>query len=67
MILLQLYLYAYSLLRGATFEVLPLSNYALNPTMLPGTVLSNTFQCRHFFKRLQYPEIFVHLKLSLIL
>jgi hypothetical protein len=25
----------YSLLRGVTFEVLPLSSYALSPTMLP--------------------------------
>jgi hypothetical protein len=35
-ILLQAsYLYAYSLLRGVTFEVLLLSSYALSPTMLP--------------------------------
>jgi len=35
MILLQTYLYTYSLLRGVTFEVLPLSSYGLTPTMLP--------------------------------
>jgi len=35
MILLQAYLYTYSLLRGVTFEVLPLSSYALSPMMLP--------------------------------
>jgi hypothetical protein len=33
-ILLQSYLHTYSLLRGITFEVLPLSSYALSPTML---------------------------------
>jgi hypothetical protein len=35
MILLQAYLYNYSLMRGVTFEVLPLSSYALSPMMLP--------------------------------
>jgi hypothetical protein len=36
MILLQAsYLYFYSLLRGVTFEVLPLSRYVLSPAMLP--------------------------------
>jgi len=34
MILLQAYLYTYSLLRGVTFEVLPSSSYALSP-MIP--------------------------------
>jgi hypothetical protein len=34
MILLQAYLYAYSLLRGVTFQVLPLSSNALSRTML---------------------------------
>jgi hypothetical protein len=34
-ILLQIYMNAYSLLRGVTFEVLPLSSCALSPTMLP--------------------------------
>jgi hypothetical protein len=52
MILLRAYLYAYSLLRGVTFEVLPLSRYAFSPTMLPlletflGLLLWNSFQCR---------------------
>jgi hypothetical protein len=35
MILLQAYLFTYSLLRGVTFEVPLLSNYALSPTVLP--------------------------------
>jgi len=35
MILLQTHLYIYSFLRGDTVEVLPLSRYALSPTMLP--------------------------------
>jgi hypothetical protein len=36
MILLQTYLYTYSLLRGVTLEVLLLSNYyAFSPMMLP--------------------------------
>jgi hypothetical protein len=35
MILFQACLYAYILLRGVIFEVFPLSNYALEPTMLP--------------------------------
>jgi len=30
MILLQEYLYTYSVLRGTTFEVLPLNSYALS-------------------------------------
>jgi len=34
MILLQAYLYTYSLLRGVTFQILPLSSYVLSPTML---------------------------------
>jgi len=34
MFLLQAYLYTYSLLRGVTFKVLPLSSYALSPMML---------------------------------
>jgi len=38
MILLQAFLYTYSLLRGFTFEELPLSSYALSPLMLPATV-----------------------------
>jgi hypothetical protein len=35
MILLQAYPYTHSLLRGVTSEVLPMSSYALSPTMLP--------------------------------
>jgi hypothetical protein len=35
MILLQAHLHIYSLLRGVTFEVLPLSSYELSPTILP--------------------------------
>jgi hypothetical protein len=34
MILLQAYLYTYSLPRGVTFEVLPMSSYALSSVML---------------------------------
>jgi hypothetical protein len=50
-ILLQAYLFHYSLLRGVTFEVLPLSSYALSPTMLPQLetclelLMWNRFQC----------------------
>jgi hypothetical protein len=50
------YLYTSSLLRGITFAVLPMSSYALSPTMLPlletfCELLSwNSFQCcRHIF------------------
>jgi len=52
MILLQAYRYNYNTLRGVTFEVLPLSNYVLSPTMLPlletflELLLWNIFQCR---------------------
>jgi hypothetical protein len=56
MILLQAsYLYTFSLLRGVTFEALPLSSYALSPTMLSlletflELLLWNIFQCHHFF------------------
>jgi hypothetical protein len=57
MILLQAScLYTNSLLRGVTFEVLPLSNYKLIPTMLPllkaflELLLWNSSQfCRRFF------------------
>jgi hypothetical protein len=53
MILLQAYLYThtYTLLRGVTFRVLPLSSYALSPTMLPlvetflELLLWKSFQC----------------------
>jgi len=70
MILLQAYLYTYSLLRGVTFEELPLISYSLSPMLLPlfGTILGlllwNSFQChRHFFFGcLQYPEILVPLR-----
>jgi len=54
MILFQAYLYIYSLLRGVTFEILPLISYAISPTMLPlletffEHLLWNSFQCcRH--------------------
>jgi hypothetical protein len=52
LILLQAYLYTYSLLRGVTFSVLSLSTYALRPTMLPlletflELLLWNSFQFR---------------------
>jgi hypothetical protein len=56
-ILLQtLCLYTYRLMREVTFKELPLSSYALSPTMLPlletflGLLLWNNFQCRrHIF------------------
>jgi hypothetical protein len=70
MILLQAYLYAYTLLRGVTFEVLPLNSHALSPSMLP---LLETFSglllCGiafsaivAFFRCLHYAEIFVLLR-----
>jgi hypothetical protein len=56
-ILLQSYLYTYSLLRGVTFEALYLSSYALSPTMLPlletflELLLLNSYQsCFHIFQ-----------------
>jgi len=56
MILLQPYLHTYSLLRGVTFEVLPLSSCTLSPSMLPQLenlselLLGNSFQYhRHIF------------------
>jgi hypothetical protein len=51
MVLLQAHLHYYSLLRGFTVEVLPLSSYALSSTMLPlletflELVLCNSFRC----------------------
>jgi hypothetical protein len=74
-ILLQACLCTYSLLRGVTFEVLPLSSYTLSPTMLPllerfvEILLYNCFQCHYhiFFGCLQYPEIFVPLRQTLFL
>jgi len=53
MILLQIYLYNYSLLRGLTFELLPLCSYAPSPMMLPlmetflELLLWNSFQYNH--------------------
>jgi hypothetical protein len=43
MILLQVYLYTFSLWRGVAFEALPLSNYAFSPMILPllGTFLNS--------------------------
>jgi hypothetical protein len=55
-ILLQSYLYTYSLLIGVTFKVLPLSGYALCPMMLPllqtffEFLLWNSFPCRHHIR-----------------
>jgi len=52
MFLLQAYMYNYSLQRAVTFQGLPLSSYAINPTMLPlleiflVLLLWNDFQCR---------------------
>jgi len=57
--LLQAYLYTYSLLRGVTFEVFPLSSYALSPMMLP--LSSHIFWCH------KYPEIFKPLSQTLFL
>jgi len=54
MILLQAYLYVYSLLRVVTFHVLPFSSCALSPRMLPlletflELLLWNSFQCHHY-------------------
>jgi len=49
------YLYTHSVLRGVTFEVLPLSSCALSPTMLPlletfpELLLWNSVQCRRHY------------------
>jgi len=63
---LQTYLYSsYSLLKGVTFKVLPLSSYALSPVMLPllGTFLKlllwNSFQSHHILL-----DVFITLKSS---
>jgi hypothetical protein len=54
-ILLQSYLYAYSLLREVALEILPLIRNALSPTMLPlleaflELLLGNVFQCHHVY------------------
>jgi hypothetical protein len=63
-------MYTYSLLRGITFEVLPLSSYALCPMILSLLELfwksccGITFNATvtFFFGCLQYPEIFVPLR-----
>jgi len=53
MILLQACLFTYSLLRGVTFTVCPLSSHALSTMMLPlletflELLLWNSFQCCH--------------------
>jgi len=68
MILLQVYLYTQSLLRGINFIVLPYSNYALSSMILPlletflELLLWKSFQCHcHiFFGCFQYSEIFAH-------
>jgi hypothetical protein len=55
MILLQTYLYAYSILKGIIFELLPLSSYALNQMMLSlleallDGLLWNSFKFCHVF------------------
>jgi len=76
MILLQAYLYTYSLLRGVIFEVLILSSYALHLTMLSlleiflELLLWNSFQCRRHiisFCCLQCSEIFVRIRQTLFL
>jgi hypothetical protein len=69
LILLHPYPYTNSLLRGVTFQVLPLSSYALSPTMLP---LLETFWnscCGMAFSvivtflwLIQYPETLVPLR-----
>jgi hypothetical protein len=72
MILLQAsYLYPYSLLRGVTFEVLPLSSYAFSPMMLPlletflELLLWNSFQYHHHIYLFIYLlEVFSILKSS---
>jgi hypothetical protein len=52
-ILLHAYLYTYSLLKGFTFKVLPLSSYALSQMMPPllqtflELLLWNSLQCHH--------------------
>jgi hypothetical protein len=55
MILLQGYLYTYNLLRGVTFEVLPLNSYILNDAATVANILEyllwSTFQCRHFVSK----------------
>jgi len=73
MVLCQVCLYAYSLLRGITFEVLLLSSHALISVMLSlletflKCLLWNSFQCHcpiffFFFGSLQYSERFVPLR-----
>jgi len=75
MFLLQGYLYTLQHTeRGVNFEVLPLSSYALSPTMLP---LLETFWNSYcgmafsavvrFFECLQYHEMFVPLRWTLFL
>jgi hypothetical protein len=65
-----------SLLRGVTFEVLPLSSYALNPTTLSASVGSIfvtpaveqfSVPSSHLYLCFQYPEIFVPLRQALFL
>jgi hypothetical protein len=75
-VLMQTYLYIYSLLRGVTFKALPLSSYVLSPVMLPllgsfGTpvvkYLSVPFSHFFFFGCLQYLDIFIPLWQTLFL
>jgi hypothetical protein len=73
MILLQAYLYTYSLLRGVTFEVLSFSSHALSPLILPllGTFWNSccgiALNAVTFFGCLQYPKVFISLKQTLFL
>jgi len=74
MILLQAYLYTYSLLRGVNYEVLPLRTYVLSPMMLSlletflELQLWNSFHCCcYIFLCLKYPEILALLRQALFL
>jgi hypothetical protein len=60
----------YSSARGVTFKVLPLSSYphsAKMPPLLETLLELLVWNSSYSFSCLQYTEIFVHLKLSLIL
>jgi hypothetical protein len=75
MVLLQAYPCICSILRGVTFEALPLSSYALSPMILPlletflELLLWNSLSVpsSHFFGCHQYPEIFTPLRQALFL
>jgi hypothetical protein len=69
-VLLQAYLCTYNLLRSVTFQVPPLSSYALRPMTMPlletflELLLWYSFQYRRhiLFGRFRYPKIFVPLR-----